>query len=115
MAPGAELRRAALAALCLPAPEIKVAATQILYRQSASFSIVDQLDAQSNEMALAPTFPGRPARPALIHPAQVPRRSPATVAGRAALVHAICHIEFNAIKIVFNECQLGIRHQICGA
>ncbi len=102
MAPGAELRRAALAALCLPAPEIKVAATQILYRQSASFSIVDQLDAQSNEMALAPTFPGRPARPALIHPAQVPRRSPATVAGRAALVHAICHIEFNAINLALD-------------
>ncbi|MGH8822255.1 MAG: ferritin-like domain-containing protein, partial [Rhodoferax sp.] len=32
----------------------------------------------------------------------VPRRSPATLAGRAALVHAICHIEFNAINLALD-------------
>ena len=53
-------------------------------------------------LSSAPTFPGRPGRPALIHPAQVPRRSPVTVAGRAALVHAICHIEFNAINLALD-------------
>jgi uncharacterized ferritin-like protein (DUF455 family) len=31
----------------------------------------------------------------------VERRSPFTTDGRAALVHAICHIEFNAVKVAF--------------
>lgn len=47
-------------------------------------------------------LPGRPARPALIPPGQVPQRSPHTLAGRAALVHAICHIEFNAINLALD-------------
>jgi uncharacterized ferritin-like protein (DUF455 family) len=33
---------------------------------------------------------------------QVPRRSPFTLAGRAALLHAICHIEFNAINLALD-------------
>ncbi len=51
--------------------------------------------------ALTPTLPlpGRPARPALKEALQVPSRSPFTVEGRAALIHAICHIEFNAINL----------------
>jgi uncharacterized ferritin-like protein (DUF455 family) len=32
----------------------------------------------------------------------VPQRSPFTVAGRAALIHAICHIEFNAINLALD-------------
>ena len=43
-------------------------------------------------------LPGKPTRPELAHPAKVPRRSPTTLEGRAATVHAIAHIEFNAIK-----------------
>ena len=43
--------------------------------------------------------PGRPARPALVPPKNVPSRTPYTPEGRAALLHAIAHIEFNAIKI----------------
>ena len=48
------------------------------------------------------TLPGRPERPALTHPAKVPRRSPLTLDGRAAMVHAICHIEFNAINLALD-------------
>ncbi len=47
-------------------------------------------------------IPGRPERPALTHPAQVPRRAPSTLEGRAALVHSICHIEFNAINLALD-------------
>ena len=47
-------------------------------------------------------LPGRPARPALIEPAHVPQRSVHTPAGRAALIHAICHIEFNAINLALD-------------
>ena len=46
--------------------------------------------------------PGRPARPALVDPQQVPRRSPFTAEGHAALVHAIAHIEFNAINLALD-------------
>ena len=47
-------------------------------------------------------LPGRPEQPPLIAPARVPRRSPHTLEGRAALVHAICHIEFNAINLALD-------------
>ena len=45
---------------------------------------------------------GRPPRPLLVSPLAVPRRSPHTVAGRAALVHALAHIEFNAINLALD-------------
>lgn len=47
-------------------------------------------------------MPGRPARPELIHPAKVPRRSPFKPEGLAALLHAIAHIEFNAINLALD-------------
>lgn len=46
--------------------------------------------------------PGRPARPELVPPGQVPRRRLGSKAGRAALVHAIAHIEFNAINLALD-------------
>ena len=47
-------------------------------------------------------LPGRPPRPLLVAADQVPRRSPFTTAGRAALLHAVCHIEFNAINLALD-------------
>ena len=47
-------------------------------------------------------LPGRPAQPHLVAADQVPRRSPFTLAGRAALLHAIAHIEFNAINLALD-------------
>ena len=46
--------------------------------------------------------PGRPQRPRLIHPGAVPHRSPHTPRGLAALMHAVCHIEFNAINLALD-------------
>lgn len=46
--------------------------------------------------------PGRPDRPALAAPNQVPRRRLGSLAGRAALLHALAHIEFNAINLAFD-------------
>jgi uncharacterized ferritin-like protein (DUF455 family) len=37
-----------------------------------------------------------------VPPAEVPRRSPFTPEGRAALLHAIAHIEFNAINLALD-------------
>lgn len=46
--------------------------------------------------------PGRPTRPALVPPKNVPSRTPYTPEGRAALLHAIAHIEFNAINLALD-------------
>jgi uncharacterized ferritin-like protein (DUF455 family) len=46
--------------------------------------------------------PGRPARPVLVHPRDVPRRGLGSVEGRAAFLHAIAHIEFNAINLALD-------------
>lgn len=47
-------------------------------------------------------MPGRPAKPALVSPLEVEKRSMRTVEGRAALVHALAHIEFNAINLALD-------------
>ncbi|MBH1985989.1 MAG: ferritin-like domain-containing protein [Burkholderiales bacterium] len=52
--------------------------------------------------AQAQAMPGRPARPRLVPAKEVPSRSPFTLEGRAALLHAICHIEFNAINLALD-------------
>ena len=46
--------------------------------------------------------PGRPQQPSLVDPRQLPRRSFATEDGRIRLLHAIAHIEFNAINIALD-------------
>jgi uncharacterized ferritin-like protein (DUF455 family) len=47
-------------------------------------------------------LPGRPERPHLVPANQVPGRSPFTLEGRTALIHALCHIEFNAINLALD-------------
>lgn len=49
-----------------------------------------------------PLQPGRPSRPALVRPREVPTRGLGTVEGRAALCHAVAHIEFNAINLALD-------------
>ena len=46
--------------------------------------------------------PGRPARPRLVSARQVPQRGLGSAEGRAALVHAVAHIEFNAINLAWD-------------
>lgn len=46
--------------------------------------------------------PGRPARPVLVSPREVPPRPVHTREGRAALIHALAHIEFNAINLALD-------------
>jgi uncharacterized ferritin-like protein (DUF455 family) len=46
--------------------------------------------------------PGRPVRPELVSPLHVKHRSMGTVEGRAALIHALAHIEFNAINLALD-------------
>ena len=46
--------------------------------------------------------PGRPTRPELVHPKQVKQRKLTTPEGRRALLHAVAHIEFNAINLALD-------------
>ncbi|CAN5601510.1 ferritin-like domain-containing protein [soil metagenome] len=47
-------------------------------------------------------MPGRPGTPRLVHPRDLPRRGLGTPEGRAAFLHAIAHIEFNAIDLAWD-------------
>jgi uncharacterized ferritin-like protein (DUF455 family) len=103
-------RPRALQALRITDPPVKVAAVRALF---GSLSPMAAIDAG----ALAPdgpVSPGRPARPRLVAPSQVPQRSAFTPHGRAALLHAVAHIEFNAIKmaacIVWRHLGALLRH-----
>ncbi|MGB5600697.1 MAG: ferritin-like domain-containing protein [Thiothrix litoralis] len=48
------------------------------------------------------SMPGRPAKPELVHPKQVKQRKLTTPEGRRALLHAVAHIEFNAINLALD-------------
>ncbi|MEZ5892834.1 MAG: ferritin-like domain-containing protein [Parvularculaceae bacterium] len=52
--------------------------------------------------AVPPDAPARPATPELVPPSAVPRRRLGTLAGRISLLHALAHIEFNAIDLAFD-------------
>ena len=92
-------RLGALAALRLTDPEAKVAATR------ATFA---GLGAQPLDLRALRTgndeggVPGRPERPLRVSATAVGKRSPFTPEGRAALIHSICHIEFNAINLALD-------------
>ena len=49
--------------------------------------------------ATPPLSPARPDKPDLLHPRDVPRRRPGSPTGRIALLHAIAHIELNAVDL----------------
>ena len=59
----------------------------------------DELAISDDELPEAISQPGRPPRPVLVHPSKLSRRSLHTEQGRLALMHAIAHIEFNAINL----------------
>ncbi len=93
------LRPAALAALQQADPATKAAQTQALWQALQSGALAIDPD---TALSAPPDLPGRPALPRLVPADQVPTRSPFTPAGRAALLHAICHIEFNAINLALD-------------
>jgi uncharacterized ferritin-like protein (DUF455 family) len=59
------------------------------------------VDAESDISAPA-GIPGRPVRPILVLPTQIRQVSLKTTQGRAALIHAIAHIELNAIDLALD-------------
>lgn len=49
--------------------------------------------------AAPPDQPARPEKPDLLDPRDVPKRKPGTEKGRIALLHAVAHIELNAVDL----------------
>lgn len=47
-------------------------------------------------------IPGKPNKPELVSPLSVKHRAMSTIEGRAALIHALAHIEFNAINLALD-------------
>lgn len=88
------LREQALDCLLMCDPWLKASATQALYQavQQQGFKLCD------SELSV-PAYPGRPDQPSLVAPRDLPRRRNNRQTGHATLIHAICHIEFNAINL----------------
>jgi len=51
-----------------------------------------------------PDRPGRPAKPELLPPNKMPKRKKGSVQGRIGLLHALAHIELNAIDLAWDLC-----------
>jgi uncharacterized ferritin-like protein (DUF455 family) len=95
--PPPELRQLALQALLQPDPTQKLALGQRIWGLTAIFTIA------SDQYIQAPDcLPGCPTRPELRSHLDVPKRSPFTTEGLAALLHAVTHIEFNAINLALD-------------
>lgn len=80
----------------IAAPSAKCAAIEKLHLQWLSGEIDAGLSAVSVDSLLEP---GRPESPVLVSPRDLPKRSLHTEEGRRVLMHAIAHIEFNAINL----------------
>lgn len=85
-------------ALLVSDPDTKCAATAALNAQWHANTLNLDDDSAVEEIS----SPGRPARPQLVSPRAVPQRPVNTLAGRAALIHALAHIEFNAINLALD-------------
>jgi uncharacterized ferritin-like protein (DUF455 family) len=94
-----ELRARALACLIEPAPAAKVAAVYAMSTASQEGACLPDPHAVLSSTG---AIPGRPDKPELVPPLQVGRRAMNTPEGRAMLIHALAHIEFNAINLALD-------------
>jgi uncharacterized ferritin-like protein (DUF455 family) len=93
---------AARSVLMICDPGAKVSATAALV---AAWRAGRLACGEAPGQALAVRVPGRPERPALVAPRDLVQRPLGTAAGRVALVHAVAHIEFNAINLALDAVQ----------
>ena len=91
------LREHALTALLIKSPAKKAAYIKNLQHQ---YVLAVGADVMLQEPQTG--LPGRPDTPHIVPPQQVKQRSLATPEGRATLLHALAHIEFNAINLALD-------------
>ena len=101
MAEATELRAAALDCLLESDPTVKTRAVAALAARWRAGTLAVDAGAVVT-MPNGDAIPGRPARPQLVAPRLVGRRSMVTVEGRAMLIHALAHIEFNAMNLALD-------------
>lgn len=94
-----ELRSTALDILATDTPSTKVEKTLAL-----ASSWREGIVSLDSIITLEPTqtIPGQPEKPELVPPMQVKKRAMNTSEGRAILIHALAHIEFNAINLALD-------------
>ena len=90
-----ELRRLALNWLCETNAEAKVKGVLALKDKQLSI-------ATSQYLCASQPTPGVPLKPELVPPLALPKRSMRTIESRAAFIHALAHIEFNAINLALD-------------
>jgi len=94
-----ELRQAALHWLVENDAELKAAGVRRLAQAWAAGDL-------GLDVGMAPgnttVTPGHPSKPEMVSPLDVQRRAMNTAEGRAAMVHALVHIEFNAINLALD-------------
>lgn len=95
-----ELRQAALEILAISNVSDKVSGVFHLFDDYQQKSVSVDTIVRLHDQGL--TLPGRPIRPELIPPLQVPKRKMDSVEGRASLLHSLAHIEFNAINLALD-------------
>ncbi len=88
----------ALCCLLLDDPQEKVDATLLLQQKWLEGMLKVNLLLPVKSLPV----PGRPDKPELVDPKEVPRRNFSSLKGRLSLVHAIAHIEFNAINLALD-------------
>ncbi|NLO79510.1 MAG: ferritin-like domain-containing protein [Xanthomonadaceae bacterium] len=88
-----------LEALAAADPEHKIELTCVLRADWLAGRLRLDLAAAGPEPIAAP---GRPPRPQLVAPRELVQRRLTTLQGRAAMIHAIAHIEFNAINLALD-------------
>jgi uncharacterized ferritin-like protein (DUF455 family) len=95
-----ELRQSALEILALTDAQIKVSRVFQLFdyyqRQAIRLNHLEELSPRDLKL------PGRPEKPELVPPLQVPKRKMDSVEGRVSLLHALAHIEFNAMNLALD-------------
>jgi uncharacterized ferritin-like protein (DUF455 family) len=93
-----DLRRRALRLLLDTDPARKARAVREWASTRAADTAID-----ANAALIEPAgLPGWPARPRRVAPSKLPRRNAFGVEGRAVLLHAVAHIEFNAIALALD-------------
>ncbi|WP_321876576.1 ferritin-like domain-containing protein [Paraburkholderia bannensis] len=99
----ASWRAAALDALRERDPLAKTQAVAALHALTLEAAARGEAEWGAAHALQAPAdLPGRPARPDLVEPRSLQRRSMSTPQGRVVLLHALAHIEFNAINLALD-------------
>lgn len=99
-----ELRQSALNWLVSTNPQQKVNGVTQLQKAFASKQVTIDPLAKADKLQTASklVIPGRPDKPELVSPLAVKKRSMRSPEGRASLIHALAHIEFNAINLALD-------------